>query len=269
MPEGHTVHRTADAFNAAFAGKRVWIDSPQGRFLGASVRVSGQILVAATAIGKQMFLEFDNGLFVRVHLGIYGKWQWHEHIRETGLLDQRVIGEVRARFYDQETLAELRGPTVCEVINAGEAEAVRDRLGPDPLNPDPSGAERARFIARVRKSTQSIAALLMDQSVISGIGNVYRAEILFRAGLDPYRPGNVVTETQLGEIWDDAVRLLAVGVEAGMMITRDELMHKRPHKADRNHVYKREGEACRACGQKISIAILAGRKLYWCPGCQR
>ncbi|MFM7029589.1 MAG: Fpg/Nei family DNA glycosylase [Micrococcales bacterium] len=268
MPEGHTVHRTADAFNQAFAGKRIWIDSPQGRFLGASVRVSGQVLVRASAIGKQMFIEFDNGLFVRIHLGIYGKWQWHEKIRESGLLDQRVVGEVRARFYDQDTLAELRGPTVCEVINSAEVSAIQDRLGPDPLNPDPTGVECERFVNRVRKSTQSIAALLMDQSVISGIGNVYRAEILYRAGLDPYKPGSSLTVTQLREIWDDAVRLLAVGVRAGMMITRDELMHKRPNKADRNHVYKREGQECRACGTTVSIAILAGRKLYWCAGCQ-
>jgi len=269
MPEGHTVHRTANAFNQAFAGRRIWIDSPQGRFLGASVRVSGQVLVRSLAIGKQHFIEFENGLWIRIHLGIYGKWAWHENIKATNFLDKPVVGEVRARFYDQETLAELRGPTICEVVTSDEMQVVLDRLGPDPLNPDPTGSECDRFVARVRRSTQSIAAMLMDQSVISGIGNVYRAEILFRAGIDPYTPGNRLTVEQVRAMWDDAVALLHVGVATGFMITRDELFAKRPDKAERNYVYKREGEPCRECGTKVSLAVLAGRKLYWCAGCQR
>jgi len=269
MPEGHTVHRTANQFNSHFAGKRIWVDSPQGRFIGGAVRVSGQILVEASAIGKQLFLEFDNHSFVRIHLGIYGKWQWHDNIAESGFLDQPTKGEVRARFYDNSTLTELRGPTVCEVIGQLEVLAIHDRLGPDPLNPDPSGEERNRFVQRVSRSSQSIAALLMDQSVVSGIGNVYRAELLFRAGLEPYTPGNRVPAEILGAIWDDAVALLQIGVKHGVMITRDELFEANPDKVDRNFVYKRNGETCRECGSVISLALLAGRKLYWCPRCQR
>jgi len=269
VPEGHTVHRTANQFNDTFAGKRIWVDSPQGRFIGGAVRVSGQVLVEASAIGKQLFLQFDNGLFVRIHLGIYGKWQWHNKIDQTGFLDQPTKGEVRARFYDFNTLTELRGPTVCEVITAAEVQAIHDRLGPDPLNPDPDGLELQRFVQRVSKSSQSIAALLMDQSVISGIGNVYRAEILFRAGLDPYLPGKTVPVDVLEAIWSDSVTLLHIGVAKGIMITRDELFAKYPDKAERNFVYKRNGDGCRECGTKISLAMLAGRKLYWCAGCQK
>lgn len=268
MPEGHTVHRTADEFNRNFAGKRIWVDSPQGRFLGASVRVSGQVLTEASAIGKQLFLHFDNNLWVRIHLGIYGKWQWHYGIGESGFLDEPTKGEVRARFYSADVLTELRGPTVCEVITTDEVLAIHDRLGPDPLNPDPAGQERGRFTSRVQRSSQSIAALLMDQSVISGIGNVYRAELLFRANLDPYTPGKDVPKELISEIWRDAVNLLAVGVRHGVMITRDELFDANPEKAERNFVYKREGESCRVCGAKVSIALLAGRKLYWCSRCQ-
>ena len=268
MPEGHTVHRTANEFNRHFAGQRIWVDSPQGRFLGASVRVSGQVLVEASAIGKQLFLHFENNLWVRIHLGIYGKWQWHTDIGESGFLDQPTKGEVRARFYSTDALAELRGPTVCEVISTIDVQAIHDRLGPDPLNSDPTGEELERFVARVQRSSQSIAALLMDQSVISGVGNVYRAELLFRAGLDPYAPGKSLSRELVVGLWEDAVALLRIGVKHGVMITRDELFEANPEKAERNFVYKREGEGCRVCGKKVSIALLAGRKLYWCPGCQ-
>lgn len=264
MPEGHTVHRTANDFNKLFAGKILAIDSPQGRFSSDAKLISGRKLIQASAVGKQLFLEFDNELFLRIHLGIYGKWRWH-------LVDEppEVVGEVRARFLSGSNLAELRGPTVCEVIDTSEMQNVLKRLGPDPLNPDRGGKEAARFVAKVRASKKTIGELLMDQSIVAGIGNVYRAEILFRAELDPHTPGNLLTEEQLNAIWLDSVKLLKVGVKTSFMITRDELFTKRPNKAERNWVYKREGQPCRRCGATISIELMAGRKLYWCPNCQK
>lgn len=264
MPEGHTVHRTANDFNKLFAGKAVAIDSPQGRFSSDAKKITGRTFLRASAVGKQLFLEFDNELFLRIHLGIYGKWQWH-------LVDQlpQVVGEVRARFFCGSSVAELRGPTVCEVIDYAEMKSVANRLGPDPLNPDRSGKESARFIAKVKSSKKTIGELLMDQSVIAGIGNVYRAELLFRAAIEPHTPGSKLTEEQLSALWDDSVKLLKVGVKTSFMITRDELFTKRPSKADRNWVYKREGQPCRICGNKISIELMVGRKLYWCGTCQR
>ncbi|MFM6966375.1 MAG: zinc finger domain-containing protein, partial [Rhodoluna sp.] len=165
--------------------------------------------------------------------------------------------------------AELRGPTACEVLDATEVAAIEARLGPDPLNPDRGGAQRERFIKRVRASKQSIALLLMNQDVIAGIGNVYRAELLFRAGLEPHTEGSRIATDTLEALWADAVKLLKVGVKTGFMITRDDLFTKRPSKADRNWVYKREGQPCRACQTKISLELIGGRKLYWCPKCQK
>lgn len=264
MPEGHTVHRTANDFNKLFAGKTLSIDSPQGRFSADAKKISGHQLVRATAIGKQLFLEFDNELFLRIHLGIYGKWSWH-------LVDTlpEVVGQVRARFFCGNAVAQLRGPTVCEVIEHSELQAVMNRLGPDPLNPDRNGRESQRFVAKVRSSRKTIGELLMDQSVISGIGNVYRAELLFRAGIEPHTLGNQISEEQLESIWNDSVRLLKVGVKTSFMITRDELFTKRPSRSERNWVYKREGQPCRACGTKVSLELMAGRKLYWCGSCQK
>lgn len=263
MPEGHTVHRTANDFNKLFAGKRLRIDSPQGRFSADAKQISGHVLLRAIAIGKQLFLEFDNDRYLRIHLGIYGKWQWH-------LVDDLpdVVGQVRARFWVGGVVAELRGPTACEVIEHEEFLSSKKKLGPDPLNPDRGGKECQRFVDKIFSSKKTIGELLMDQSVIAGIGNVYRAEILFRAGIDPHRPGNSISSQQLIDIWTDSVKLLKVGVKTSYMITRDELFTKRPSKAERNWVYKREGQPCRVCGTPVSIELMIGRKLYWCSSCQ-
>jgi len=269
MPEGHTVHRTANQFNEQFAGKALTIDSPQGRFSAGAAMANGLILNRAFAVGKQLFLELQGGLFIRIHLGIYGKWRWYQGKAVAKALQDEPVGQVRARFYTDTAMADLRGPTVCEVIVAEEADRVRDQLGPDPLNDDPSGLELARFIARVQRSKQPIGALLMDQAVISGVGNVYRAELLFRAGIDPYLEGNRLTEEQLRSIWKDAVALMQVGVATGFMITRDDLFESDPSKSERNFVYKREGQPCRICGHEVSIALMQARKLYWCGNCQR
>jgi len=265
MPEGHTVHRTANQFREHFLGEPVAISSPQGRFAAGAKLISSRQLVAAEAVGKQLFLGFDNELQLRIHLGIYGKWQFSQHLGER----PEPVGQVRARFENSLWLADLRGPTACEVITADEATLVLTRLGPDPLRPDRHGTELQRFVDRVRSSRGKVGQLLMDQSVIAGVGNVYRAELLFRAGLNPHLAGSSVPVEQLESIWHDAVRLMRVGVKKGIMITRDEFLTKRPKIADRYFAYKREGLPCRVCGSSIALEIMATRKLYWCPSCQR
>jgi len=270
MPEGHTVHRSANEFNRLFAGQLVSVTSPQGRFeLGAKL-VNQTKLIRASAVGKQLFLRFSGGRTIRIHLGIYGKWKFREF--DVALAEDDappVVGEVRVRFSTPNAVVDLRGPTVCEVLTHAEAASVLKRLGPDPINSDATGAEAKRFVAKVLASKTSIGQLLMNQAVLSGIGNVYRAELLFRAGIDPYTQGNQLSEHQVLDVWQDSVKLLKVGVKTGFMITRDELATKRPTKAERNFVYKREGRPCRVCSREISIAIMATRKLYWCANCQK
>ena len=263
MPEGHIVHRIADSLNALFAGKPLTVSSPQGRFANDAAAVSGRRLNRVTAVGKQMFLEFEYDLTLRIHLGIYGKWQFHESTEVP-----EIVGQVRARFAYSNVFVDLRGPTVCEVTDHDTALSVMRRLGPDPLNPNPKKAESQRFTERVLKSPSAIGLLLMNQDVISGIGNVYRAELLFRAGIEPHTPGSALTREQVEALWVDSVKLMRVGVKTGFMITRDNLLGKNPRKEDRNFVYKREGEPCRRCGSLIRIELMATRKLYWCATCQ-
>jgi endonuclease VIII len=266
MPEGHTVHRTAGLFRKRFSKKPLRVLSPQGRFTDSAKLISGRELMAAEAFGKQLFLHFDNQLQLRIHLGIYGKWGFVDLAEREA---PEPVGQVRARFQNSAWLADLRGPTACEVITETDADLVLKRLGPDPLRPDPAGTEGLRFIDRVRASRTSIGQLLMNQAVIAGVGNVYRAELLFRAGINPHSPGSALTAEQLSEIWLDAVKLMRVGVKTGIMITRDEFLTKRPRIADRYFVYKREAFPCRMCAGEIRLEIMATRKLYWCPSCQR
>ena len=263
MPEGHTVHRTAGQFRKNFQGQLVRVTTPQGRFTDASV-ISGTKLLKAEAWGKQLFLTFEPAV-LRIHLGIYGKWSWSSFDGNP----PEPRGQVRARFESLGQLVDLRGPTACELIDLESVGSITQKLGPDPLRPDSDGSEKTRFVSRVARSRVSVGQLLMDQGVLAGVGNVYRAELLFRAGVNPYTPGSNVPEELIGRIWDDAVMLMSIGVKRGIMLTREGHLKGQVKKLERYYVYKREGLPCRECGSEISIAIMATRKLYWCGVCQR
>lgn len=266
MPEGHSIHRVANSFRKDYLNHKVKVFSPQGRFESGAKLVSGRKLIDATAVGKQLFLAFDNELTIRIHLGIYGKWNFYDLPLNKA---PEIWGQVRARFGTLQVSADLRGPTVCEVVDQDGVQLVLKRLGPDPLNPDPIGTEALKFVSKVKSSKAPIGAALMNQAVISGIGNVYRAELLFRAALNPKTPGENISEQKLLEIWDDAVKLMRVGVKKGVMLTRDDFLTGRVKKEDRYFVYKREGQVCRVCNRKVAVEEFLARKLYYCPSCQR
>jgi endonuclease-8 len=347
VPEGHSVHRITRQFARNFVGKPVALWSPQGRFAAGAAQLDGHVMTAARAVGKQMFLEFDNGLWLRVHLGMYGAWDFSgdiimdatiaasngrmgqtnqrgtdldavggseppaaggsadagpanvvfdsagenslhsigaprrtrvrmaEQEKEIDQLDTfppEPVGQVRVRLLTDTVCADLRGPTACEVLDPAQVDAVLARLGPDPQLDD-TPAARQRFVAAVRKKPTRIGLLLMDQSVVSGIGNVYRAELLFRARINPHAPGRSLSEGTVEALWKDWAHLLAIGVNTGQMMTMDDLVGDdyrlaMKNRADRHWVYKREGLPCRVCGTHIALEEMGARKLYWCPFCQ-
>lgn len=323
MPEGHSVHRIARQFALHFVGKTVAASSPQGRFAAGAAELDGLTMTDAKAVGKQMFLEFDHRVWLRVHLGMYGAWDFagdltadattasangrmgqtnqrgtvalsddmeasnasigaprrtrlrmaeQEKAGETVVFPPEPIGAVRVRLLTDATSADLRGPTACEVLQPEDVAAVIAKLGPDPLV-DAAKAGEQRFVDVVRKKPTPIGLLLMDQSVVSGIGNVYRAELLFRARLNPHTPGKAVPEELVRALWKDWTKLLKVGVKLGQMMTMDGLSASKREAAlarrdDRHWVYHREGKPCRVCGTPIVMEIAAARKLYYCPSCQ-
>lgn len=265
MPEGHVIHRLAGEINEAFAGAPVSASSPQGRF--AAELVDGARLLDAEAFGKHLFLEFEGGRVVHIHLGLIGKLRW------TGPGPAAAPGTLRLRLQRGEVSLELRGPQTCELVTPAERSTVVAGLGPDPLRAD---ADPERGWTRLHRSSRPVAALLMDQRIAAGVGNIYRCEVLFRARLSPFRPGDRVSRSEWEELWEDLVELMPSGVSDGRIDTvRSEHtpdVMGRPPRVDRHggevYVYRRAGERCFVCGRGISQEELAGRKLYWCETCQ-
>ena len=279
MPEGHTLHRLARLHTEYLAGGPVRVSSPQGRFVDA-VMVDGRGFERALAVGKHLFHRYEGGLIVHVHLGLYGFFQHHpvpeggDPPAPVGQVRMRLVGagEGSAAGPDEGDgwCVDLRGPTRCEVLDDDEVAAVAARLGPDPLDPD---ADPDRAWARISRSARPIAGLVMDQKVIAGVGNVYRAEVLFRAGLDPFRPGLALRREEFDAVWADLVALLPIGVETGHIHTiRPEHDHgdlpRRGADRPRNYVYQRDGWACRVCGDPVLVRDVEARSLFWCPTCQ-
>jgi endonuclease VIII len=262
VPEGHTIHRLARRHARLLGGQHVSADSPQGRFEDGAAILDGRTLDATDAWGKHLFHRYDD-LWLHVHLGLYGKFR-------DGLLPAPPPqGALRLRLLGGGHWLELRGPTACEVLTDDERKAVLGRLGPDPLRRRP---DVEAFLARVLRSRAPVATLLMDQSVVAGVGNVYRAEVLFRQRLDPYRPGRDHDRAVLQALWDDLVVLLRAGVRAGRIVTTlpddRERPSGRPRRVDAYYAYGRAGLPCRVCGTPVQDAILAARRLFWCPACQ-
>ena len=263
MPEGHTLHRLARLHQRRFGRAPVTVSSPQGRFADGAAAVDGRVLRRCDAWGKHLFHHYDGGAVVHVHLGLYGTFT------ESPLPMTMPVGAVRMRMIGAECGTDLRGPTVCEVIDAGGVDDVVARLGPDPLrkDADPEPAWR-----RISKSRRTIGGLLMNQAVIAGVGNVYRSELLFRHRIDPYRPGTHIDGDEFTAMWTDLVALMRVGVRRGkIVVVRPEHDRGAPSYREgrpRTYVYRRAGEACRVCATPVRTAELEARNVFWCPNCQ-
>jgi endonuclease-8 len=281
MPEGHTLFALARDLDAAFAGTRPEVTSPQGRFAAGAALLSGRELLHATSWGKHLFVEFEGDAWLHVHLGLIGKFSVDE--REYAGASP-VVGQVRLRLETDAHVADLRGPNLCAVITPDQVEAVRSRLGPDPLRvdaadplrPDPDSDVAWR---RISRSSKGIGVLLMVLAALAGVGNVYRCEVLFRLRVDPFRPGRELRRSTWDAIWHDLVDLLPLGVATGRIVTvaeqvdevRATMADGRVERLDEriSYVYKRTGEPCRVCGSRIRSQQVAGRTLYWCGRCQR
>ncbi|QNE79425.1 Fpg/Nei family DNA glycosylase [Streptomyces finlayi] len=267
MPEGHTIHRLAADHDERFAGAPVRVSSPQGRFSASAALLDGHTCTGVDAHGKHLFLGFGDLGWVHIHLGLFGKLGFGTAPAPP------PTDTVRLRLTNTDHHADLRGPTTCALITPAEKQAIHDRLGPDPLR---TGEDGERAWLRISGSRVTIAALLMDQKVVAGVGNVYRAEVLFRHGIDPYRPGKSLRRTEWDAIWADLGLLMREGVRNNRIDTvrpehLPEAMGRAPRVDDHGgevYVYRRTHQPCHICATEIRTADLAARNLFWCPGCQ-
>ena len=273
MPEGHTLRKLADDLAAAFAGRTVRVSSPQGRFAADAEQLDGARLLGADSAGKHLFVELEGERFVHVHLGLIGTFAVHTGVEEV----PAPVGQVRLRLVAGEpgalSYADLRGAIVCDLIGPERRAEVLGRLGPDPLRPD---ADPELAWRRISRSPRTIGDLLMDQKVLAGVGNVYRAEVLFRHRIHPLRPGSTLRVGQWRAMWADLVELMAEGVRTGRIDTvrpehTPEAMGRAPRRDDHGgevYVYRRTSMPCLVCGAEVRTAELAGRNSFWCPKCQ-
>jgi endonuclease-8 len=260
MPEGHTVHRLARGLRDGLARQPVSATSPQGRFEAGARLLDGTTVTRSEAWGKYLFVSFGPRV-LHVHLGLIGKF------RDKGVPAPPPSDTVRLRLRNDGGTWDLTGPSRCEVITRAEQREICATLGADPLR---RGADVAAMRTRLARSSKPIGAVLLDQTVIAGLGNIYRAEVLFLCGIDPRRSARRLDDAEVEALWAQCVRLLRIGLRHGRIITTDpaEVGRSRPRMSIDDTLYVYHRDHCRRCGTEIRTVELAGRPMQWCPTCQ-
>jgi endonuclease VIII len=258
LPEGHTIHRAARDQRPMLLGHMLDVSSPQGRFSEGAALLDGATCVAVEAYGKHLIYRFDNDLALHIHLGLFGRF------RAAKRPAAEPRGEVRVRMISASHVVDINGPNTCEVLDEAALLKLTGRIGPDVLRKD---ANSGLALQRIAKSKSSIGQLLMDQSVLSGIGNIYRSEILWRQKINPLRAGKSITEDEFSRLWGDAVRLLEIGVKANAIITVDGVKKSRSKYGERVNIFNKPH--CPRCAGVIRSFEIAGRRAFMCESCQR
>ncbi|EIE98456.1 Fpg/Nei family DNA glycosylase [Saccharomonospora glauca] len=254
MPEGHVVHRLARELGADLTGHRLSVSSPRGRFGAEAARLHGAVLRRTDAHGKHLLVDFSRDERLHVHLGMQGKWLRFD---DPG---RPALPQVRLRLASEVVAWDLLAPLRCELLSE---EAVRDLvrgLGPDPLRSD---ADAEAAVAALRAAPGAVGAALLDQSVISGVGNVFRNEALHAVGIAPRRPCRELTDSEARTLWAELRRMMERAVEDGRIVTMDVPDRATIPESEARKVYKQK--YCRDCGAPVVTDTVGGRTAYHCP----
>ncbi|KAL7550912.1 hypothetical protein ACHAWF_014125 [Thalassiosira exigua] len=298
MVEGHSVHRLASAFRTKLVGRKFTASSPNGRFVDGASAIDGRVLSRMEAVGKNLFAFFrseeaihtgvasDDGdedvVVVHVHFGMSGAWATYDTLVEeepdvkptTRLRLEEITASTKAtekRAVRKSVIANntafvthLSAMTVAHGNTSLYTEK-KSSLGEDPLRTD---ADPDILYQKVFKSKKSIGQLIMDQSYFTGPGNIYRAEILFLAGVHPVTPGKMLDRPTFDRIWSATVKLLRRGYDTGSILTVDANADpKVAARGERRYIYNKSN--CARCGGRVSSWDMAGRTCYACEGgCQ-
>ena len=272
MVEGHSVHRIASRFRTQLVGKKFAASSPNGRFAEGSQAIDNRVLSRMEAVGKNLFAFFspeeaiastDDDVVVHVHFGMSGAWSVFDHVKEP-----EVKPTTRLRLEEVGGTSKLVTHLSAMTVQHGDMSLYTTKkaaLGQDPLRPD---ADPDALWAKVKKSKKSIGQIIMDQSFFAGPGNIYRAEILFLAGIYPTTPGMALGRASFDRVWDVSVSLLRRGYDTGSILTVDPLTD--PDLAangERRYIYNKS--KCSRCLGAVRSWQMSGRTCYACEGtCQ-
>ncbi|MGE5414499.1 MAG: Fpg/Nei family DNA glycosylase [Syntrophomonadaceae bacterium] len=263
MPEGNTIHWLARVHTRDFGGRRVRVASPQGRFAREARRLDGRGFARAEAYGKHLFHHWEGGLVVHVHLGMAG-W-FYRHAAPA----PAPRPTVRMRLSTRAVSTDLIGPPTCELIPEFARRALLERLGPDPLRRD-FDPERARaFLAK--RPRRAIGDALLDQRVLAGVGNIYRAEALFLCGVHPLRRSADVSPEEWERLWRTVRALMRRGAVRGRIrtvATDEPPAHPLSGRGADDAFYVYQQEVCRRCGGAVSEFPQSARRMFACPRCQ-
>jgi endonuclease-8 len=261
MPEGDTVYLTARRLDAALAGcplRRGELRHPRW----ITHDLAGRTVLGVRSVGKHLFTRFDAGLSLHSHLRMDGSW----HLYRLGARWRGPRHEVRAVLATDERVAVGFRLHDLELLATDEEARLVGHLGPDLLDPAWSDAHHAEAVRRLTGDPAAEVGLaLLDQRVMAGVGNLYRAEVCFLLGASPWSPVGALPDS--GRAVTLARTLLSRNAIRPEQSTTGELARGRQH-----WVYQRAGQPCRRCGTRIEVGEqgdgVYARFVYYCPRCQ-
>jgi endonuclease-8 len=253
VPEGDTILRAATQLGRALAGKRVTrfesVFTPLIK-VDDDAPLAGRTVERVHAVGKHLLMDFSGGLTLRTHMRMNGSW----HIYRSGERWQRPHRDMRIVIETEDFVAVAFSVPVAEFLRKPEQHRELRALGSDILTDDFDAAEARRRMRE--RPEEEIANVLLNQRVLCGIGNIYKSESLFLAGVNPFRHVATLSDEQLDTIIANARKLMRASVAGGRA---------------RRWVYSRAGELCRRCGTPLAYRKQGtdARGTHWCPECQR
>lgn len=281
MPEGDSIFRAARTLHRALAG------SPVTRFESAFPALNridddrplaGRTIESVSARGKHLLMAFSGDLVLRTHMKMHGSW----HIYRPGERWQRPARDMRIVVETARFVAVGFNVPVAEFLTGRELSRHKQigALGPDLLAPAGSSGhagpsfDRAEVLRRIRtQGNTAIGEALLNQRLVAGIGNVFKSEILFVAGIDPFAAASELSDAVLTRLIDEAQRLLRANVLDGSQTLSTAIGRRTTRSLDPSAklwVYGRGGKPCRTCGTPIRAKKTGpeARVTYWCPECQ-
>jgi endonuclease VIII len=278
MPEGDTIFRASRALHRALAGHLVTrFDSvyPAVTRIADDRPIVGRTVESVFARGKHILITFSGDLTLHTHMRMNGSW----HIYRPGVLWQRPARDMRVLVGTADVVAVGFNVPIAELLTAREMARHRElqALGPDVLaglRSGETGFDRDEVVRRLRaRGRDAIADALLNQRVVAGIGNVFKSEILFLAGIDPFTPVAALTDADLGRLADISREQLAANVMTRSQTLSASIGRRTTRSLDpgaKLWVYGRGGKPCRRCGANVQSKKtgLDARRTYWCPQCQ-